>query len=95
MAELLTVDVQEAMFKKAFDYVMEKHGKVNFETCLFEMYNKDLEEDYVVCICLACISLIEKGSEEFEKIEEGLTKKMKKSIMTQVAEHFEKNSSNQ
>ena len=94
MTELLTDDVQEVMFKKAFDYVMEKHGKVNFETCLFEMYNKDLEEEYIVCICLACISFIEKGSEKFEKIEEGLTQKMKKSIMKQVGEHLEKVSSN-
>lgn len=95
MAELLTHDVQETMFKKAFDCVKEKHGEVNLQTCLSEMYNKDLDEDYVVCICLACISLIEKGSEDFEKIEEGLTQKMKKSIMKQVAEHFERSSSNQ
>lgn len=95
MAELLTHDVQEVMFKKAFDYVREKHGEVNLQTCLSEMYNKDLEEDYVICVWLACISLLEMGSEDFEKIEEGLTQKIKKSIMKQVGEHSEKSSSNQ
>ena len=84
--------IQEAMFRKAFDYVKAKHGEVNFQTCLFEMYNKDLEEDYIVCVCLTCISFIEMGSEDFEKIEKGLTQKIKKSIMKQVAEHFEKTS---
>ena len=88
MAELLTHDVQEAMFEKAFYYVKEKHGEVNLQTCLSEMYNKDLDEDYVICVSLACISLIEMGSGDFEKIQKGLTQKMKKSIMMQVGEHL-------
>lgn len=88
MEGLLKPGVQEAIFKKAFDYVNGKHGKVNLETCLAEMYNKKLDEDYIVCICLACISLIESGKDDFEKIEEGLSEKMKKSVMRQVGEQL-------
>jgi len=88
MEGLLKPGVQEAIFKKAFDYVNGKHGKVNLETCLAEMYNKNLDEDYIVCICLACISLIESGKDDFEKIEEGLSEKMKKSVMRQVGEQL-------
>jgi hypothetical protein len=93
MDALLQPGVQEIIFKKAFDYVKSKHQKVNLQTCLFEMYNEDLEEEYVVCLCLACISLLEMGSEDFENIQEGLTKKMKSSIMKKVTEHLEKTSS--
>ena len=39
------------------------------------MYSEELPEDYVVCVCLACISLIEKGADDFEKIEKGLREK--------------------
>jgi hypothetical protein len=91
MEELLRPEIQEAMFKKAFDYIKERHGIVNLQSCISEMYNKQLDEEYVICVCLACISLIEKGSEDFEKIQEGLTQKMKKSIMMQVGEHLKKN----
>lgn len=84
----LSPDVQMEMFQKAFDYINKKHGEVNLQTCLFEMYNEKLPQDYVVCVCLACISLIEKGADGFEKIEKGLVKKMKASVMKQVAEHL-------
>ena len=89
MGELLQPHVQDALFKKAFDYVKGKHGKVNLQTCLTEMYNETLDEDYTICVSLACISLIETGSEDFEKIEKGLTQKMKKSIMTKLGEHLQ------
>lgn len=88
MEGLIDPGVQEAIFKKAFDYVNGKHGKVNLETCLTEMYNSDLDEEYIVCVCLACISLIESVKDDFEKIEEGLSEKMKKSVMTQVGEQL-------
>ena len=89
MDALLQPGVQETIFKKAFDYVKSKHEEVNLQTCLFEMYNEDLEKEHVVCLCLACISLLEMGSEDFENIQEGLTKKMKSSIMKKVSEHLE------
>ena len=88
MEELLQPHVQEVLFEKAFNYVKNKHGIVNLQTCLMEIYNNDLEEEYVVCVCLACISLIESGKEDFEKIEKGLSEKMKKSIMTRVGEQL-------
>ena len=86
MEALLQPHVQDALFEKAFNYVKGKHQEVNLQTCLMELYNENLDKDYVICVCLACISLIEMGSEDFEKIEEGLTQKMKKSVMTRVAE---------
>ena len=89
MEELLQPHVQESLFKKAFDYVKEKHGEVNLQTCLAEMYNENLHEDHILCICVACWSLIEMGSEDFENIEKGLTEKIKKSIMMQVGEHLQ------
>ena len=88
MQKLFEPHVQEALFKKAFDYVKSKHGEVNTQTCISEMYNKDLDEEYVICVCWACLSLIEMSSETFEEIEEGLTSKMKKSIMKQVGEQL-------
>lgn len=88
--ELLQPHVQKTLFEKAFDYIKKKHEQVNLQTCLMEMYNNDLEEEYIVCVCLACISLIESGKEEFEKIEKGLSEKMKKSVMTQVGEQLSK-----
>ena len=86
MEALLQPHVQEALFEKAFNYVKGKHNKVNLETCLKELYNENLDKDYVSWVVLACISLIEMGSEDFETIEEGLTQKMKKSVMTRAAE---------
>jgi hypothetical protein len=86
MEALLQPHVQDALFEKAFNYVKGKHQEVNLQTCLMELYNENLDKDYVICVCLACISLIEMGSEDFEKIEEGLTQKMKKSVMTRAAE---------
>ena len=88
MEALLQPQVQELLFTKAFDYVKAKHGEVNLQTCLIEMYNTNLDEEYILCICVACWSLIEMGSEDFEKIEEGLTQKIKKSIMMKVGEHL-------
>ena len=88
METLLSPDVQMQLFEKAFDYIKGKHGEVNLQTCLHEMYSEELPEDYVVCVCLACISLIEKGADDFEKIEKGLVKKMKASVMKRVAEHL-------
>ena len=85
---MISPDVQMEMFQKAFDYINKKHGEVKLQTRLFEMDNEKLPEDYVVCVCLACISLIEKGADGFDKIEKGLVKKMKTSVMKQVAEHL-------
>ena len=86
--DLLQPHVQEAIFKKAFYYVKGKHEVVNLQTCLTELYNENLDKEYAVCVCLACISLIEMGSDDFEKIEEGVTQKMKKSVMEQVSKHL-------
>lgn len=86
MEALLQPDVQDALFEKAFNYVKGKHQEVNLQTCLIELFNENLDKDYVICVCLACISLIEMGSEDFEKIDEGLTQRMKKSVMTRAAE---------
>ena len=83
--------IQEEIFKKAFDYIKNKYGKVNMNNCISEMYSTELEEDYVICVTFACLSFIEMGSEDFEQIEKGLTKKMKKSIMMQAGEHFKNN----
>ena len=90
MEELLQPHVQEALFEKAFYYIKNKHESVNLQTCLMEMYNNDLEEEYVICVCLACISLIESGKEDFDKIENGLSERMKKSVMAQVGEQLTK-----
>ena len=88
MEEILQPHVQEALFKKAFDYVKGKHGKVNLQTCITEMYSETLDKDYAISVCLACISLIEMGSEDFEKIEKGLTQKMKQSVMARAGEQL-------
>ena len=85
MEALLQPHVQDALFEKAFNYVKGKHQEVNLQTCLIELFNENLDKDYVICVCLACISF-EMGSEDFEKIQEGLTQKMKKSVMTRAAE---------
>ena len=44
METLLSPDVQMQLFEKAFDYIKGKHGEVNLQTCLHEMYSEELPE---------------------------------------------------
>ena len=90
MEGLLKPCVQEALYKKAFDYVNGKHGTFNLENCLIEMYDDNLDGDYIVSISLACISLVENRKDEFEKIEGGLSEKMKKSVIKWSGEQLKK-----
>ena len=79
-------NVQARLHETAFNYVNNKHGKVTLETCLLSILDKNIPEDDVIPVGITCICLINKHSGVFDETKEGLSRKMKQSIMDTISE---------
>tara|TARA_Y100000992_G_C21148029_1_gene434809 strand:+ start:206 stop:523 length:318 start_codon:yes stop_codon:yes gene_type:complete len=76
---------QDKMFTQAFNIVKEKHNKVNLQNCLCVLLDNETSSEDVLCVGIACLSLLNKQSDEFEKIENGMTDRIKKSIVLEMS----------
>ena len=80
---------QRHLFNTAFEYLNNNYKKVNLITCIEALESDETPQEKRFSIGWAGLSLLEEGSDDFEKIEKGLTQKMKKSIMTKLGEHLQ------
>lgn len=83
--QLLTEDNQKKMFHKAFHYVKRTHKIVNLKSCLQSLFSEDTETEFIIPVGIASLSLVEQHKEEFDSIAKDLSKKIKFSIMTVIA----------
>ena len=72
---------QQYLFNSAFEYLNKKYKKVNMTTCIQALESDETPEEKRFSIGWAGLSLLIKYSDDFEKIELGLTKKMKERII--------------
>ena len=73
---------QQELFKRAFDYVVAKEGAMDLGTAICCFEDKSIGKDDKFAVGWAILSLLEQRADEFDAIEPGLTKKMKKKIVT-------------
>ena len=78
-------EVQDKMFTQAFNLVKNKHDKVNLQNCLLVLLDEETSSQDVVCLGVACLSLLDMQSNDFEAIETGMTNKIKKFIVLEVS----------
>lgn len=81
-------EVQDKMFTQAFDIVNEKYDKVNLQNCLVVLLDKKTSKEDIVCVGLACISLLKKHSDDFESIEVGMTERIQKMIISEISQRL-------
>ena len=72
---------QQQLFNTAFEYLNNKYKKVNLATCIQALESDETPQEKRFSIGWAALSLLEEGSDDFEKIESGLTNKMRKKII--------------
>lgn len=72
---------QQQLFNTAFEYLNNKYKKVNLATCIQGLESDETPQEKRFSIGWAALSLLEEGSDDFEKIESGLTNKMRKKII--------------
>tara|TARA_Y100000389_G_scaffold198713_1_gene235712 strand:- start:1216 stop:1488 length:273 start_codon:yes stop_codon:yes gene_type:complete len=72
---------QQQLFNTAFEYLNNKYKKVNLATCIEALESDETPQEKIFSIGWAALSLLEKGSDDFEKVESGLTNKMRKKII--------------
>jgi hypothetical protein len=71
----------EELFNTAFNYLNNKYKKVNLATCIQALESDDTPQEKRFSVGWAALSLLEKGSHDFEKIKSGLTNKMREKII--------------
>lgn len=81
-------EVQDKMFTQAFNIVNEKYDKVNLQNCLLVLLDENTSKEDLVCIGLACISLLKKQSDDFESIEVGMTERIQKMIISEISQRL-------
>ena len=72
---------QQQLFNTAFEYLNTKYKVVNLATCIQGLESDETPQEKRFSIGWAALSLLEEGSDDFEKIESGLTNKMRKKII--------------
>ncbi len=72
---------QQQLFNTAFEYLNNKYKKVNLATCIQALESDETHQEKRFSIGWAALSLLQEGSDDFEKIESGLTNKMRKKII--------------
>ena len=72
---------QQQLFNTAFEYLNTKYKVVNLATCIQGLESDETPQEKRFSIGWAALSLLQEGSDDFEKIESGLTNKIRKKII--------------
>ena len=78
--DIKKIDQQE-LFNTAFEYLNNRYKKVNLATCIQALESDETPQEKRFSVGWAGLSLLEEGSHDFEKIESGLTNKMREKII--------------
>ena len=73
---------QQALFNKAFNYVIAKEGKMDLGAAICCFENKAIETDDKFAVGWAILSMLHQRKDEFDAIRPGLTNQMKEKIVT-------------
>ena len=75
---------QREIIQKARRFVIEQEGKFTFENALYCFENLNIDQEEKFAIGWALLTMLQKHKQEYDAIEQGLTKKMQGSIINKM-----------